>query len=69
MANALGRAMSSASKKPIRVKPSDRGALHSALGVPQGQKIPAAKIAAAAKSSSPLLRKRADFAKAAASWN
>ena len=38
------------------------GALHRALGVPQGQKIPASKIAAAAKSSNPTLRRRAQLA-------
>jgi hypothetical protein len=39
------------------------GALHRELGVPQGKKIPAAKLNAAAHSSNPLLRKRADLAK------
>jgi hypothetical protein len=39
------------------------GALHKQLGVPQGQKIPASKLASAAKSSNPLLRKRAILAK------
>jgi hypothetical protein len=38
------------------------GALHKSLGVPQGQKIPAAKVEAAAHSSDPLLAKRARFA-------
>jgi hypothetical protein len=38
------------------------GALHKSLGVPQGQKIPEAKIKAAAHSSDPLLAKRAKFA-------
>lgn len=55
-------------KKPIRIKPSKVGSLHAALGVPQGQKIPASKVAAAASSSSPALRKKALFAKNAASW-
>ena len=40
-----------------------KGALHKELGVPQGQKIPAAKLAKAAKSSNPVERKRAAFAK------
>ena len=39
------------------------GALHSELGVPQGQKIPAAKLNAAAHSSNPTERKRANLAK------
>ena len=38
------------------------GALHRELGVPQGQKIPAAKLKAAANSKDPTLRKRAQLA-------
>jgi len=39
------------------------GALHRSLGVPQGQKIPAKKLAAARHSSNPTLRRRANLAK------
>lgn len=39
------------------------GALHRDLGVPQGQKIPASKLAKAAHSSNPTLRRRANLAK------
>ena len=39
------------------------GALHKQLGVPQGQKIPASKLAAATHSSNPTLRRRAILAK------
>lgn len=39
------------------------GALHRSLHVPQGQKIPAAKLAKAAHSSNPTLRRRANLAK------
>lgn len=39
------------------------GALHRELGVPEGQKIPAAKLNAAANSNDPTLRKRATLAK------
>ncbi len=39
------------------------GALHKALGVPEGQKIPAKKLAVAAKSKSPLMKKRVALAK------
>lgn len=39
------------------------GALHKALGVKAGEKIPAAKLAKAAKSKSPLMRKRVALAK------
>ena len=38
------------------------GALHRNLGVPQGQKIPAKKLAAAENSSSPKIRKEASLA-------
>lgn len=38
------------------------GALHEELGVPEGQKIPAKKLAAAENSSNPLERKRASLA-------
>lgn len=39
------------------------GALHKALGVPLGEKIPAKKLAKAAKSGSPLMKKRVALAK------
>lgn len=41
----------------------NKGALHRALGVPEGQKIPAKKMAKAAKSSSPVMKKRVALAK------
>jgi hypothetical protein len=39
------------------------GALHKELGVPQGKKIPQAKLEKAEKSKNPTLRRRADLAK------
>lgn len=48
--------------KPIQIKKGRKGLLHAKLGVPQGQPIPAAKIAKAKNSSSPALRKEATFA-------
>ena len=39
------------------------GALHRDLGVPQGEKIPAKKLAAAEHSDNPTIRKRAALAK------
>lgn len=45
----------SAVKKP--------GALHKSLGVPMGEKIPAAKIDKAANSDNPTLARRANLAK------
>lgn len=41
----------------------NKGALHRELGIPAGKKIPAKKLAKAAKSSNPTERKRADLAK------
>jgi hypothetical protein len=45
---------------PIQIKRP--GLLHQKLGVPQGDKIPAVKLATAKKSASPALRKEANFA-------
>jgi hypothetical protein len=63
----IGKDGSSAStydgvKSGIKIKPSHKGLLHKDLGVPQGQKIPKAKIAAAKNSPNPAVRKRAVFA-------
>lgn len=44
------------------IKPSRKGLLHKKLGVPQGEKIPQAKLAEAKRSKSPALRKEATFA-------
>ena len=46
----------------IHIKKSHKGLLHKKLGVPQGQKIPASRLAAAKRSKSPALRKEANFA-------
>jgi hypothetical protein len=56
-------------QSPIRIKPANRGKLHQQLGVPQAEKIPAGKLAAALHSTSETLRKRAQFAQNAKSWN
>jgi len=50
-------------KKWIAKAISHPGALHSSLGVPQGQKIPASKLAKATHSSNPTTRRRANLAK------
>lgn len=52
----------------IRIKPSHKGLLHEALGVPKGEKIPLSAIAKAKKSKSPAMRKRATFAMNARSF-
>jgi len=68
MAAASGKGGKSSGKKPIKIKPSKVGSLHTALGVPQGQKIPAGKLSAAKNSKSPSLRKKANFAINAKKW-
>lgn len=47
---------------PIHINPAHKGELHSELHVPQGKPIPEAKLKAAAHSSNPAERKRANFA-------
>jgi hypothetical protein len=44
-------------------KKGSKGKLHRALGVPEGTKIPAKKLAKAEKSKNPTLRKEASLAK------
>lgn len=46
----------------IKIKKANRGLLHKKLGIAEGKKIPEAKIEKAEKSSSPKLRKEAQFA-------
>ena len=46
-----------------------KGALHKALGVSSDKHIPAKKLSKALHSSSPLMRKRANFARNAAKWH
>lgn len=58
----------SVGKPPMKLH-LKKGALHSALGVPQGEKIGSKALHKAADSSSPLMRKRAQFAINAAKWN
>lgn len=51
-----------AAKSKIKIKKSHRGLLHKDLDVPQGQKIPRAKLVKAKNSKNPKVRKRANFA-------
>ena len=53
----------------INIKPSHRGLLHKDLGVKQGEKIPAEKLAKAANSHDPAVKRRAIFAENAKHWN
>lgn len=57
----MAKWISKAIKKP--------GALHKALHVPLGEKIPAKKLAKAAKSKNPKMRKRVALAKTLKSFN
>ena len=45
-----------------------KGKLHREIGVPVGEKIPAGKLAAAAKSSNPEIKRDAIRAKTMAGW-
>ena len=47
----------------IHIKASHKGLLHKELGVPSGEKIPAAKLEKALHSKNPKVRKRANFAR------
>ncbi len=51
------------------IKPSHRGALHRALGVPVGEKIPAKQMAKAANSNDPKLERMASLAKTLKSFH
>lgn len=55
--------MANKSKKWIQKAIKHPGALHKALKVPKGKKIPEAKIEKATHSENPRLRKEANFAK------
>jgi len=49
--------------KWIQKATQNKGALHRKLGVPEGEKIPAKKMAKAAKSSNPTTRKQVTLAR------
>lgn len=46
----------------VHINPEHKGLLHQDLHIPEGQKIPEARIKAAEHSSDPAERKRAQFA-------
>lgn len=52
-------------RKPLEdvSEETEKGGLHRSLGIPQGQKIGAARIEAATHSSNPKTRKQANLAK------
>ena len=47
----------------IHIKPSHKGLLRKALGVPKSKLIPASKLAAALHSPNPHMRQMANFAR------
>lgn len=51
------------------IKKSHKGLLHKKLGVPEGEKIPEAKLEKAKHSKSPALRKEVNFAENAKDWH
>ena len=55
--------MSKAKKKWIAEATKNKGGLHRSLGVAEGKKIPAKKLAKAAHSKSPKVRKQVALAK------
>jgi hypothetical protein len=61
--------MSRAKKQWIQDIGMKKGALHREMGIPQGEKIPAKKLAKASHSSNPLLRKRANLARTLKSFH
>ena len=55
-------------KKWIQAATQNKGGLHSALGVPQGQKIPAKKMQKALHSTDMKVKKEAQLARTLASF-
>ena len=65
----LASKIASSKGSGIHIKPSKQGSLHSALGIPQNQKIPASTInKRLAGNPSEAMRKKLQFAKNARSW-
>lgn len=56
------------SKKPIAIKPGNKGKLHKELGVKKGEKLTDAELEKAKNSKDPAERKRANFALNAKGW-
>lgn len=52
----------------VSIKPSHKGRLHRALGVPEGKPIPHSKLVAASHSKDPHMRQMANYALNASKW-
>jgi hypothetical protein len=63
-----GRLSMARRRKPIRIKPSNRGKLRKSAGVRKGRKIPVSKLRKMKRSKSAKTRKRATFALNARKW-
>lgn len=55
-------------RRPIRIKPSNRGKMRKTAGAKKGQKIPVSKLRQLKRSKNPTTRKRATFALNARKW-
>lgn len=53
----------------IKIKANNKGLLHKEMGVPQGKKIPVAKMEKAKSKAGPAEKKRIVFAENAKKWN
>ena len=60
--------MAARRRKPIRIKPSNKGKLRKSTGTKKGSKIPVAELRRLKKSKNPKTRARATFALNARSW-
>lgn len=54
--------MAAKGSDPIHIKPSHKGRLHEALGIPEDELIPVSDLERAKGSDSPALRREANFA-------
>ncbi len=66
---ATGKRKASPSKKPIEIKPENKGKLHREMGIPQGKKIPVKKLEQEKKGASPAEKKRIVFAENVKRWD
>lgn len=68
IAEQLEKQSSEHKPSPVGIKPSHKGKLHKALGIPEGQKIPLAKLHEAKNSKDPHMKRMANYAINARKW-